>query len=130
MAMHRPVSLSWSMTTTTFSLHREMGVSRLRLGKPYRHVLTVPGRRTGTVYSTPVDVTSRDGERWSVAAYGITNWVRNARAAGQVTISRGGRAETLHGREIAAEARLHPVFRLTSRDAGDGGEDVKYDGAA
>lgn len=30
------------------------------------------------------------GQRWLVAGYGPANWVRNARAAGEVTLSRGG----------------------------------------
>jgi hypothetical protein len=35
-----------------------------------------------------------EGRRWLVAAYGPGNWVRNARAAGEVTLSRGRRSQT------------------------------------
>jgi deazaflavin-dependent oxidoreductase (nitroreductase family) len=76
---------------------------RLGLGKEYRYILTVRGRRTGKPYSTPVDIMQRDGQRWLVAAYGVTNWVRNARAAGQVTLSRGRRSETLPVAELGPE---------------------------
>ena len=31
-------------------------LTRLGLGASYRHILTVPGRKTGRLYSTPVDV--------------------------------------------------------------------------
>jgi hypothetical protein len=58
---------------------------------------------------------SRDGERWLVAAYGITNWVRNTRAAEQVTLSRGGRSQTLHVTELTPEASV-PVLRQYLRE--------------
>jgi len=90
-------------------------MTRLGLGKSYRHVLTVPGRRTGTAHSTPVDVMSRNGERWLVAAYGVTNWVRNARAAEWVTVSRGRRSETVHVTELSPEASV-PVLRQYLRE--------------
>jgi len=88
---------------------------RLGLGKEYRHILTVRGRRTGNPYSTPVDVMQRDGQRWLVAAYGVTNWVRNARAAGQVTLSRGRRSETLRVAELGPEDSI-PVLRQYLRE--------------
>src|SRR6266545_3598454 len=59
----------------------------------YRHILTVPGRKTGRPYSTPVDVIDLDDRRWLVAGYGPSNWVRNVRAAGEVTLSRGRRSD-------------------------------------
>jgi hypothetical protein len=68
-------------------------MTRLGLGASYRYVLTVPGRTTGRLYSTPVDVIEAAGYRWLVAAYGPSNWVRNTRAAGEVRLSRGGRSE-------------------------------------
>jgi deazaflavin-dependent oxidoreductase (nitroreductase family) len=85
-------------------------LTRLGLGKRYRYVLTVPGRRTGTLYSTPVDVMHHDDRRWLVAAYGVSNWVHNARAAGQVTLSRGGRSQTLRITEQGADDSI-PVLR-------------------
>lgn len=90
-------------------------MTRMGLGKSYRHILTVPGRRTGTPHSTPVDVMTRDGERWLVAGYGVTNWVRNARAAGRVTLSRGGRSETLYVTELDPSASV-PVLRQYLRE--------------
>ncbi len=58
-------------------------------------LLTVRGRTTGRAYSTPVIVLQRGGERYLVSPYGQRSWVRNARAAGQVVLSRGGRDETV-----------------------------------
>lgn len=68
-------------------------LTRLGLGARYRHILTVRGRRSGREHSTPVDVMEHAGGRWLVAPYGETNWVKNARAAGEVTLSRGRRSE-------------------------------------
>ena len=66
-------------------------LTRLGIGAPYRHILTVTGRKTGRVYSTPVDVIELDGSRYLVAGYGPAGWVRNTRAARKVTLSRGRR---------------------------------------
>jgi hypothetical protein len=38
-------------------------LTRLGLGASYRHILTVPGRKTGRVYSTPVDIIELDDQR-------------------------------------------------------------------
>lgn len=65
----------------------------LGLGPPRTYLLSVPSRVTGELRSTPVTLVEEGGERWLVAPYGEVNWVMNARAAGQVTLSRGRRAE-------------------------------------
>src|SRR5215471_3320180 len=71
---------NWVFTTLT----------RLGVGASYRHLLIVPGRKTGQLRTTPVDVMETGGQRWLVAGYGPASWVSNARAAGEVTLSRGG----------------------------------------
>ncbi|MEO3826559.1 nitroreductase family deazaflavin-dependent oxidoreductase [Actinomadura sp. B10D3] len=57
-------------------------------------LLTVRGRSTGRLYTTPVRLLERDGQSWLVAPYGEVSWVRNARAAGEVTLRRGRRSWT------------------------------------
>jgi deazaflavin-dependent oxidoreductase (nitroreductase family) len=84
-------------------------------GNPYRYLLTVVGRKSGTPRTTPVDIMRNGDERWLVAAYGVTNWVRNARAAGEVTISRGGNDETLRVVELGPEESV-PVLRQYLRE--------------
>jgi F420H(2)-dependent quinone reductase len=64
-------------------------LTKLGVGASYRHILTVPGRRTGQLHSTPVDVIELNGHRWLVAGYGPANWVLNARASGKVKVGRG-----------------------------------------
>jgi deazaflavin-dependent oxidoreductase (nitroreductase family) len=85
-------------------------MTRLGLGASYRQILTVPGRKTGRLYSTPVDVMELNDDRWLVAAYGPVNWVLNARAAGEVTLSRGGRTQKYRVAEASATQAV-PVLR-------------------
>src|SRR5205809_7022869 len=76
----------------------------LRRGKgpPGICLLIVPGRRSGRPHSTPVTVVEHDGARWLVAPYGEVGWVRNVRAAGRVTLTRG-RSEELTAVEVGPE---------------------------
>ncbi len=66
-------------------------------------LLTVRGRKSGQPRTTPVAVIERDGERWLVAPFGDVNWVRNLRAAGEATLKRGRRAETVTAMELSTE---------------------------
>ena len=50
-------------------------------------LLTVNGRKSRRLLITPVTIVEEDGQRWLVAPYCEVNWVRNARAAGQVTLT-------------------------------------------
>jgi deazaflavin-dependent oxidoreductase (nitroreductase family) len=74
------------------------------------YLLTVPGRRTGRPLSTPVTLVEEGGQRWLVAPYGEVPWVRNARAAGRVTLTRGRHAETVSLRALGA-AEAAPVLQ-------------------
>jgi deazaflavin-dependent oxidoreductase (nitroreductase family) len=85
------------------------GLLRIGLAPPGTYLLSVRGRRSGQVYSTPVTLIEND-ERWLVAPYGDVSWVKNARASGEVTLSRGRRRETLRLREASPEEAA-PVLR-------------------
>jgi deazaflavin-dependent oxidoreductase (nitroreductase family) len=85
-------------------------LARLGLTGPRTYLLTVPGRTTGKLWSTPVSIV-REGEgRWLVAPYGERNWVKNARAAGWVELRRGRRRERLEVEELGAQDAV-PVLR-------------------
>ena len=60
----------------------------LGLGFSHNYLLQVRGRKSGKLYSTPIDLLERDGTRYLVAPRGRTQWVRNAEAAGVVTLRR------------------------------------------
>jgi deazaflavin-dependent oxidoreductase (nitroreductase family) len=82
-----------------------------RAGLAGRHTynLTVNGRTTGRPYTVPVILIEND-ERWLVAPYGEVGWVRNARAAGKVEISRAGRSEWMRIEQATPEESA-PVLR-------------------
>jgi len=67
------------------------------------YVLTVHGRKTGKAYSVPVLLVEERGQRWLVSPYGEVSWVRNARAAREVTLSRKGRSEVLKIHEASPQ---------------------------
>jgi deazaflavin-dependent oxidoreductase (nitroreductase family) len=66
-------------------------------------LLTVQGRKSGQPRTTPVALIERDGQRWLVAPYGAVNWVRNLRAAGEATLTRGRRTEHVTVTELGTK---------------------------
>jgi deazaflavin-dependent oxidoreductase (nitroreductase family) len=78
-------------------------IVRLGLAGKRTHVLTVVGRRSGRRYSTPVSLVFLEGERWLVAPYGEREWVKNARAAGWVELSRALKTERVEIEEVGSE---------------------------
>jgi deazaflavin-dependent oxidoreductase (nitroreductase family) len=91
-------------------------LARLGLAGSRTYVLTVPGRASGKLWSTPVSIVEDGDRRWLVAPFGDRNWVRNARAAGWVELRRGRRAERLRVFELDAEAAvpvLQEYYRLS-----------------
>lgn len=87
-----------------------IGLQRMRLGMQDLHVLTLPGRRTGTPRRTPVSVLEMDGERYLLAGFPGAQWARNARAAGTGVLSVGRRHETVRLVELDEE-QARPVLR-------------------
>jgi deazaflavin-dependent oxidoreductase (nitroreductase family) len=77
------------------------------LGLGFRHnfVLQVPGRKSGKIYSLPVDVLEYSGKRYLVAPRGRTEWVRNGEAAGSVTLKRGSDSRKFQIRSVPASDR-------------------------
>lgn len=96
-------------------------LARAGLAGPRTHLLTVPGRRTGRPWSTPVSLVELGGERYLVAPYGERNWVLNARAAAWVELRRGRLWERLAVEEVEPGAavpvlrRYYELGRLTRR---------------
>jgi len=99
----------------------------LGLGFPHSYLLQVRGRKSGKLFSTPVDLLELGGKRFLVAPRGRTQWVRNAEAAGEVTLKKGknsrdfafgrfrrgqaGDIESLSGQFQARGADLFPGSR-------------------
>ena len=80
------------------------------IAPPRMALRTVGGRKSGRHRSIPITLVSAHGERWLVAPYGVVSWVKNARAAGEVTLSRGRYRETLRIAEPGPQASA-PVLK-------------------
>ena len=71
------------------------------LGTSYAYLLQVRGRKSGKIYSTPVDLLDLNGKRFLVAPRGRTQWVRNAEAAGEVALKKGRNRQEYRLRPLA-----------------------------
>lgn len=82
----------------------------LGLGLPHNYLLQVRGRKTGKQYSTPIDLLELNDKRYLVAPRGRTQWVRNAEAAGEVTLKRGQHRQK-YGLQAVANADKPPLLK-------------------
>ncbi len=82
----------------------------LGIGPSYCYLLQVRGRKSGKLYSTPVNVMEINGKRLLVAPRGRTQWVRNAEAAGQITLKRGSYRKNFRLKQIGSPDKL-PVLK-------------------
>ncbi|HTV88592.1 MAG TPA: hypothetical protein VME41_06205 [Stellaceae bacterium] len=83
---------------------------RLGLVRGHFYVLEVRGRKSGRTLALPVDVLDFAGRRYLVCVRGEANWVRNARAAGEIALVRALRRERWRVRE-PAEAEKPPILK-------------------
>jgi deazaflavin-dependent oxidoreductase (nitroreductase family) len=65
---------------------------RAGIGLPHMRLLEVRGRKSGKLYTMPVDLLALDGHLYLVGARGHTQWSRNAAAAGTIVLRRGADA--------------------------------------
>ena len=77
----------------------------LGLGLRHNYLLQVRGRKTGRMYSTPIDLLELEGRRFLVAPRGRTEWVRNAEAAGEVALKKGTRRQKFRIRVVPNEEK-------------------------
>jgi deazaflavin-dependent oxidoreductase (nitroreductase family) len=75
----------------------------LSLGGETPVVLTVTGRKSGRVRSTPVTPMTIDGKQYVVAGFPGADWVANVRAAEQVTIARGRHVQRVRMVELSPD---------------------------
>lgn len=78
-------------------------------------ILSVPGRKTGRMHSTPVTLVEDGNQRWLVAPYGPVNWVKNARAAGRVKLTRGRASEIVSITELGPQDAAPVLKRYVER---------------
>ncbi len=88
----------WGNVLTTPLLRA--GVKLVGPGNYPLYLLTVRGRTSGQPRTVPIVLLEQNGKRYLAATYGSVNWVYNLRAAGEATLTRGRRAETVTAREL------------------------------
>ena len=71
----------------------------------YGHELEVRGRKTGKLHHTPVNLLEVDGTLYLVAPRGETQWVKNARASGEVVLTRRNSRTTYRVTEVPVARR-------------------------
>src|SRR5438128_8914453 len=79
----------------------------LVIGNYPMYLLTVRGRKSGQPRTVALALIERNGKRYLGSVYGIVDWVRNLRTAGEAILTRGRRSETVTARELPpSEAAL------------------------
>jgi deazaflavin-dependent oxidoreductase (nitroreductase family) len=97
-----------------------LALRRTGLGMKELPVLTVPGRKTGKLRSTPLSVLEHEGQRYLLEGFPGADWARNVRAAdGRATLSTGKRREEVRLVELDPQDAL-PVLRLWPVRLADG----------
>jgi deazaflavin-dependent oxidoreductase (nitroreductase family) len=87
-----------------------VALQRLGLVVGTMRLLSVPGRKSGKLQTTPVSPLSVDGRRYIVAGLEGADWVKNARAAGWGILARGRKEERVNLVELPVEERA-PILR-------------------
>jgi deazaflavin-dependent oxidoreductase (nitroreductase family) len=83
------------------------GIKVVGPNKVPTYLLTVRGRKSGQPRTTPIVVIEQERKRYLLAPFGVVDWVRNLRVAGEATLTRGRRTEALRAMELpSGEASL------------------------
>ena len=80
------------------------------LAPSHMRLLEVRGRKSGKLYTTPVDLLELNGKRYLVAPRGRTQWVRNAEAAGEIVLKRDRTRQTFRLRAIP-DSEKPPILK-------------------
>lgn len=73
---------------------------------PGKYLLQVRGRKSGKLFSTPVNLLEHNGKKYLVAPRGQTQWVRNAEAAGEIRLKKGSTRLQFRLRPLADTEKL------------------------
>jgi deazaflavin-dependent oxidoreductase (nitroreductase family) len=89
----------------------------LGIGPKFIYLLQVRGRKSGRIYSSPVNVMEIGGKQILVAPRGRAQWVRNAEAAGEITLKRGSYRRQFGLRPIADAGKAEILKEYLDRYA-------------
>ena len=87
----------------------------LGFGRSHSYLLQVRGRKSGRMYSTPVNVLLHRKRLYVVASRGQSQWVRNARTGGYVMLRKGRRCEAFPVRALPHEERAEILKAYVDR---------------
>ncbi|MBF6329862.1 deazaflavin-dependent nitroreductase [Nocardia transvalensis] len=73
------------------------------------YLLSVPGRKSGKMITTPVSPFTVDGKQY-IMSVGMTGWVKNALASGWGVLARGKREQRVKLVEVGPQER-RPIVR-------------------
>ena len=91
------------------------GLTRIGISVWGSRVLAVRGRSSGEVRTVPVNLLTFEGDRYLVAPRGVTNWVKNIRAAGEGELRVGRKVERFRVEEIADKDKTAVVRAYLKR---------------
>lgn len=87
---------------------------------PGAHLISVPGRKSGIMRTTPVFVLRHEGQRWLVAGFEQADWVKNLRAAEWCLLIHDRRQERVTVAEVAEPETRAPLLQAFVRRAPGG----------
>jgi hypothetical protein len=91
-----------------------VALQRLGLAIGTMRVLSVPGRTSGKLQTTPVSPLTVEGRRYVIGGMPQADWVKNARAAGWGVLAQGRKQERVALVELPVEERA-PILRAFPR---------------
>ena len=92
-------------------------IVRLGGGTKDSFELEVRGRKSGKIFRTPVNLLEFKSKRFLIATRGETQWTRNARAAGELTLRKGSKRLKFKARELAIEEKSEVLKEFLERFA-------------
>jgi hypothetical protein len=95
-----------------------IAINRLGIGFGTWYIISIAGRKTGKMRSTPISVLYVNGQRYVVTGF-ETQWVKNARKVGKGTLARGWKKEQVILVELPVEERP-PILREFPRQVPHG----------
>ena len=104
--MDQPSTQFTAPTAAERFFNRAFGfLVKLGLCLPHNYLLEVRGRKSGRVYSNPVNLLELDGKRYLVAPRGHTQWVRNIEASSEASLVKRGRRQAFRFEPLPDEAK-------------------------
>ena len=93
-----------------------VGLQRFGLAFGPMRLLSVPGRKSGRMRTTPVSPLTVNGRRYLIAVFGEADWVKNARAAGWGILARGRKQEWVVLEQLSVEERDSVLRELPEKE--------------